>query len=116
MRDNYRKAGSGRGVTFDIGAGPRGYAGLCGSGARACMWRMACVAHRGTCVLELNVIACAKRGCSWIGIDQRGRRSSLGGGGVCDILAYGLIRLIGYSYQQGIHLFFMKLISKEPPV
>jgi hypothetical protein len=53
----------------------------------------------------------AKRGCSWLGVDRRGRRSSKGvdydilapvDG---DILAQGLIELIEYSYQQGTSSF-----------
>jgi hypothetical protein len=40
-----------------------------------------------------------KIGRSWLGDDQRGRRSSKGVD--CDILAQGLIGLIEYSYHQG---------------
>jgi hypothetical protein len=45
----------------------------------------------------------AKRGCSWLGVDRRGRRSSKGVD--CNILAQGLIGLIEYSYHQGIPSF-----------
>jgi hypothetical protein len=40
-----------------------------------------------------------KRGGSWIGVDQLGRRSSKGMN--CDILAQSLIELIEYPYKQG---------------
>jgi hypothetical protein len=44
-----------------------------------------------------------KRGCSWLGVDQRGRWSSKGVD--CDIMYQGLIGLIKYSYHQGIPSF-----------
>jgi hypothetical protein len=60
-----------------------------------------------------------KRGGSWIGVDQRGRRSSKGGGlwypgpWDGDFLAQGLIELIEYPYQQGASSFFRSLSRKN---
>jgi hypothetical protein len=53
-----------------------------------------------------------KRGCSWLGVDRRGRRSSNGVN--FDILAQDLIGLIEYSYHQGIH-FFLKVHLQRIP-
>jgi hypothetical protein len=55
----------------------------------------------------------AKRGCSWLGVDRRGRRSSKGVD--CDILTQVLIGLIEYSYHQGIP-FSVSLIEKNSGV
>jgi hypothetical protein len=55
----------------------------------------------------------AKRGRSWLEVDQQGRRSSKGVD--CDILAQGLIGLIEYSYHQGIP-FFGRLTAKNSRV
>jgi hypothetical protein len=55
----------------------------------------------------------AKRGRSWLGADQRGRRSSKGVD--CNILTQGLIGLIEYSYHQGIP-FFGSPPAKNPGV
>jgi hypothetical protein len=48
------------------------------------------------CMLLTRCTYVAKRGCSWLGVDRWGHRSSKGVD--CDILAQGLIGLIEYSY------------------
>jgi hypothetical protein len=45
-----------------------------------------------------------KRGRSWFGVDRQGRRSFKGGVD-CDILAYDLIALIEYLYNQDVPSF-----------
>jgi hypothetical protein len=54
----------------------------------------------------------AKRGRSWLGADQRGRRSSKGVD--CDILTQALIGLIEYSYHQGIPSFPEVHLQRTP--
>jgi hypothetical protein len=53
------------------------------------IWRMAHVVPKwshGMSYNETKHIDVAERGSSWLGVDQRGRRSSKGGGVDCDIL------------------------------
>jgi hypothetical protein len=73
-----------------------------------CIWRIAHVVpewSHGMAYDDARHIDMAKRGGSWLGVDQQGRRSTKGVD--CDmlapvdgdILAQGLIELIEYSYQ-----------------
>jgi hypothetical protein len=74
--------GIGRGVTSGIGADPRGFTGVCGLGGSG-IWRMAYVGPKwsyGMAYEDTRHIDVAKRGGCWIGVDQRGCRSSKGGG------------------------------------
>jgi hypothetical protein len=57
--------------------------------------------------LDTNVV---KGGGSWLGVDRQGRRSSKGED--CDILAQGLIGLIGYSYQQDASSFLKAYLER----
>jgi hypothetical protein len=83
-----------RGVISGIRADPRGFTGVCGLGGSG-IWRMVHVGpewSHGMAYDDTRQTDMAKRGDSWIGVDQRGRRSSKGVD--CDILAQGLIELI----------------------
>jgi hypothetical protein len=74
--------GIGRGVTSGIRADPRGFTGVCGLGGSG-IWRMAHVDgewSHGMTYDDTRHTDVAKRGGSWIGVDQRGRRSSKGCG------------------------------------
>jgi hypothetical protein len=51
-----------------------------------------------------------KRGRSWLGVDRRGHRSSMGVD--CDILSQGLIGLIEYSYYLGIPSFSQACLQR----
>jgi hypothetical protein len=92
--------GIGRGVTSGIRADPQGFTCVCGLGVRVYgAWRMwAQSGHMAWHMTTLDTDV-TKRGGSWIGVDQLGRRSSKGMN--CDILAQSLIELIEYPYKQG---------------
>jgi hypothetical protein len=73
--------GIGRGVTSGIRADPRGFTGVCGLGGSG-IWRMAHVGPKwshGMTYDDTRHTDVAKRGGSWIGVDQQGRWSSKGG-------------------------------------
>jgi hypothetical protein len=71
----------GRGVTSGIKVDPRGFTGVCGLGGSG-IWRMAHVGpewSNGMAYDDTRHTDVAKRECSSIGVDRRGRRSSKGG-------------------------------------
>jgi hypothetical protein len=80
--------GIGRGVTSGIKVDPRGFTGVCGLGSSG-IWRMAHVGpewSNGMAYDDTRHTDMAKLGCFWIGIDQRGRRSSKG----CIVISWPL--------------------------
>jgi hypothetical protein len=68
------------------------------------------VTQHGTCAGTRSMDV-AKRGCSYLGVDRRGRRSSMGC--VCDILAQRLIGLIRILIPTSCNFFFQKPIQKS---
>jgi hypothetical protein len=70
------------------------------------------MARRGTWA-GTGCMDVSKRGSSWTRVDRRGCWSSKGVR-VCDILAQGLIGLIGYLYQQGIPFFPEAYLKRTP--
>jgi hypothetical protein len=83
--------GIGRGVTSGIRADPRDFMGVCGLGGSG-IWSMAHVGlewSNGMAYDDTRHTNVAKRGGSWIRVDQRGCRSSKGLD--CDILTPGMV-------------------------